>query len=93
VSGIAQLGWSSPGEGKTCAILQGFLLGLFGSVSKVEITASMVLIYQVLFPSISIFETLPIFLYATPELCKGNVLPLDRGLLMSAFPLCQFIPI
>ena len=62
-----------------------------GSVSKVAITASIVLIYQVLFPSISIFETLPIFLCATPELCKGNVLPLDRGLLMSAFPLCQFI--
>jgi hypothetical protein len=30
-----------------------------GSVSKVEITTSMVLIYKVLFPSISTFETPP----------------------------------
>jgi hypothetical protein len=33
------------------------------------------------------------FLYSVRELCKGDVLPLERGLLMKVLPICQFIPI
>ena len=38
--------------------------GIVGSVSKVEMVTPMALIYKVLFPSISTFETPPIFPYS-----------------------------